>query len=328
MLSITEVVFQPPHSILPDMPETDLEIVPASHAARSEAFQWVFCDLDQADRTQFVARLPGGRAGGPVSCDGLFKARQGAEVVGAVWAQAMPGGVAIIWPPGVATDQPPATRLALIAAAVDFIEQQHVTMVLVLIDPTDEVQTDPLKLAGFSHLADLLYLMSLDADFPTSIPSSQMRFRPIAEMPITEISDEYLQQLIEQTYTGTQDCPQLCGTRNLDDVLEGYRATGEYDPRRWWIVSEGDQDVGCLLMADHPEAEQWELVYMGLVPAARGGGRGLQVVQYAQWQARLAGSPRLVLAVDAENAPALAMYAAAGFYSWEKKRVFWRHFST
>ncbi len=309
------------------MPETAPEIVPASHATQSEALQWVFCDLDEPDRTDFVASLLAA-GGGRVSCDGLFEARQGAEVVGAVWAQTMPGGVASIWPPGVTANQPPATRSALVAAAIDFLEQQHVAMVQVLVDPTDEVQMGPLQLSGFSHLADLLYLMSLDADFPTSIPSSQMKFRPIAETPSTETSEEHLQQLIEQTYTGTQDCPELCGTRNLDDVLEGYRATGEYDPRRWWIVSEDDQDVGCLLMADHPDAEQWELVYMGLVPAVRGGGRGLQMVQYAQWQTRLAGRRRLVLAVDAGNAPALSMYAAAGFYSWEKKRVFWRRFST
>ena len=297
------------------MPETAPEIVPASHATQSEALQWVFCDLDEPDRTDFVASLLAAGVSGPVSCDGLFEARQGAEVVGAVWAQTIPGGVALIWPPGVTADQPPATRSALVAAAIDFLEQQHVTMVQVLVDPTDEVQMGPLQQAGFSHLADLLYLMSLDADFPTSIPSSQMKFRPISETPGTETSNEHLQQLIEQTYIGTQDCPQLCGTRNLDDVLEGYRATGEYDPRRWWIVSEDDQDVGCLLMADHPDAEQWELVYMGLVPTARGEGRGLQVVQYAQWQTRLAGRRRLVLAVDADNSPALAMYAAAGFYS-------------
>ena len=34
------------------------------------------------------------------------------------------------------------------------------------------------------------------------------------------------------------------------------------------------RDVGVLLLADHPRARHWELMYMGLVPEARGTGLG------------------------------------------------------
>jgi ribosomal protein S18 acetylase RimI-like enzyme len=65
----------------------------------------------------------------------------------------------------------------------------------------------------------------------------------------------------------------------------------------------------------------WELVYMGLLPIVRGSALGLQVVRHAQWLARLAGSSRLVLAVDSRNEPALRCYERAGFLEWERRAV-------
>ena len=40
-----------------------------------------------------------------------------------------------------------------------------------------------------------------------------------------------------------------------------------------------------LLLADHPKARHWELMYMGLVPEVRGRGWGRQIARYAQWLA-------------------------------------------
>jgi hypothetical protein len=45
-------------------------------------------------------------------------------------------------------------------------------------------------------------------------------------------------------------------------------------------------------------------------------------VRHALHLCRLASRNRLVLAVDAVNQPALKMYAAAGFQSWDQKSVF------
>jgi hypothetical protein len=79
-----------------------------------------------------------------------------------------------------------------------------------------------------------------------------------------------------------------------------------------------------LLLADYPEQENWELLYVGLIPSARGHGWGREITRHAQWLTRQARRPRLVLAVDAANEPALRMYAALGFRAWERRRVFVR----
>jgi ribosomal protein S18 acetylase RimI-like enzyme len=84
------------------------------------------------------------------------------------------------------------------------------------------------------------------------------------------------------------------------------------------------RDVGVLLLADHPRAGHWELMYMGLVPEARGHGWGRHIARHAQWLARCAAVERIVLAVDAANRPALAMYERAGFAEWDRRSVFVR----
>jgi hypothetical protein len=151
-----------------------------------------------------------------------------------------------------------------------------------------------------------------------------------------------LADVVEQTYEETRDCPSLGNMRNIEDVLTGYRSTGVFDPTRWLIVRDADRDVGCLLLNEHPgqghpgqehpgpegaTPGHLELVYMGVVPAARGNGWGVHITRQAQWITRLAGLERLVLAVDAANRPALDMYSRCGFDAWDRRSVYLRFFS-
>jgi hypothetical protein len=45
-------------------------------------------------------------------------------------------------------------------------------------------------------------------------------------------------------------------------------------------------------------------------------------VRYGQWLTGQAGRPRLVVAVDATNRPALDMYASEGFHAWDRRWVY------
>ena len=106
--------------------------------------------------------------------------------------------------------------------------------------------------------------------------------------------------------------------------MEGYRAVGHFRPDLWFIVRLDNEDVGCALVAEHSSDFVWELVYMGIVPEARGRRLGLEITRFVQWLAAHDQVRRLVLAVDAANDPAIAMYAAAGFVSWDRRSVFVR----
>ena len=77
---------------------------------------------------------------------------------------------------------------------------------------------------------------------------------------------ERLKKLIDATYQNSLDCPKLNDVRDMEAVLEGYQSSGVFWPELWSIVQFDGQDVGCLLLADHPEYDNVELVYMGVAP--------------------------------------------------------------
>ena len=251
--------------------------------------------------------------------EGLLIAERGGQIVGAVWAQLQSGATAFLRAPQLVPGESLQTGERLLAAVLELLQCRKVRIVQALVELDTSEEARWLRLAGLTHLADLLYLVSLDRTFPSDPPGGMLEFEPYQE---TE--REGLGNLIQRTYLETLDCPQLGGVRDIGDVLDGYRATGSFDPARWLFVRHNGQDVGCLLLAAHPDVPQWELVYLGLVPEARGRGWGIEITRHAQWLARLADQPRLVLAVDALNAPAIAMYAAAGFVAWDRRSVYLR----
>ena len=81
-------------------------------------------------------------------------------------------------------------------------------------------------------------------------------------------------QAIARSYEQTLDCPALSGARDIQDVVEGHKSVGIFDPQLWSVLLRGDEPLGCLLLAEIPARNGIELVYLGLAPAARG--RGLR----------------------------------------------------
>ena len=131
-------------------------------------------------------------------------------------------------------------------------------------------------------------------------------------------------RLIEATYEATQDCAALGGKRPMDEVLDGYRATGVFRPENWLFVRAVGHDVGVLLLADHRAAKHWELMYMGLVPARAAVASVATSCVMRSALRRPPARERIVLAVDAENFPAIKMYNETGFIAWDRRTVFVR----
>jgi ribosomal protein S18 acetylase RimI-like enzyme len=242
-------------------------------------------------------------------------------LLGAAWAQVQPGRVASVWPAVIREEAPAATSDALLAATVEWLGRQGVRLAQVLLAVDASRQRTELSAHGFANLADLFYMVCLAGRFPDSEPDSRVQFEPVSPTAPARLAE-----IVERTYERTLDCPQLNGVRDVADVLAGYRACGTFDPRRWLIARVVGADVGCLLLADHAADDQWEIVYAGLVPEARGRGYGLLMAQHAQGLARAAGRARLVLAVDAANVPAVKMYERAGFVAWDRRSALVRIF--
>jgi ribosomal protein S18 acetylase RimI-like enzyme len=120
-------------------------------------------------------------------------------------------------------------------------------------------------------------------------------------------------ELLERTTIETTDCPELNGLRSGRECLEGHRAAGEYDPALWLSYHAGGAAVAVLLMTAHPDRRAWEIVYLGVMPEARGRGFGRAIVSDALGRARRAGQDGVFLAVDCRNAVARRIYLEAGF---------------
>jgi ribosomal protein S18 acetylase RimI-like enzyme len=71
-----------------------------------------------------------------------------------------------------------------------------------------------------------------------------------------------------------------------------------------------------------PDLKSWDLLYLGVVPEARGLGLGRELVRKALWEARTADAPQLTLSVDARNQIALNLYRSMGFEEYDRREVF------
>lgn len=273
-------------------------------------------DLPEADRElEMQALLQSGEL------EGLLEVRRGSHLAGAILARPQPGGTAVVWPPRCAAGEDGLVP-ALLSAAEELLRRRGIGLAQAILPPESQAAARSFADAGFRHVADLEYQVAVERVFPRERPAGELEFESYRPANHFRLAD-----MLEQTYRGTLDCPSLNGLRKVEDVLTGYRASGLFDPARWLLVRRAGRDIGCLLLTEHVDAArpadtQWELVYMGLSPAARGCGLGTRLARHAQWLAREAGQRRVVLAVDAANAPALRSYAAAGFFPLVRRAVF------
>lgn len=284
---------------------------------QAESLDLVFAGQPLALRQQIIQTTLMAVQRGEVALDGLFVATRDNRIVGAAWCQELTGRVAAVWPAQVVDGESPSLARELMVVLRQHFLTLDVHLAQAVLADSQFADAELLKATGFVRTTDLLFLVSRLESFPHGPPQTELQYESVQGS-----SWPRLAQVIGQSYSDTLDCPALNGVRNIDDVLEGYRHVGSFDPRNWFLIRHDDDDVGCLLLNDHPSLQQYELVYMGLVPHARGHGWGWQITRRAQWLTRRAGRCQLTLAVDLLNRPALNVYGTAGFEICDHRSVY------
>lgn len=287
-------------------------------------------DLDircvpQSEAVDVYHWLGGDTAALPVGINqGLFEAAKQGKRIGAVWANITPGRSASIIGPKVEphTQRPNAARL-LIRAANRYLAQQRTRLAQAVI--TDEGSVAAwFAEEGFQHCIAVDWMAcSIQHD---EGPSG---YEPPKHLVFETYSDtlhDRLARLLEQTSRKSADSAMTHDPRPPQEILAGYRAIGRYSPNLWFIIRAQQRDVGCLLMAEHPAEQQCEIVYLGIVPAARRTGLGQAGTQFALHQAAINGYQQLILAVDSNNGPAQAIYQKAGLICWKRQKIMLRIF--
>lgn len=279
---------------------------------------WLLCkDLPPADRDGQLRRLLDHMRKCPPGTTGILQAQRGPEVVAAILWTTYPGRTAVISAPGMEEGESLETAEQLFYAIVSNLQSSHTRLIFANLSLSQTQFHDALRRCGFVPLARLLYLLSPAESFPHELEIPHLTF-----LPAGQFDPHQFARLVEETYVETLDCPELNGLRATEDVLAGYRATGVYSPEMWFVVEHQSEPAGCLILADHPDFDQLELVYMGLVPRYRGRGWGRDVVRYAQWMAHLRQRSGLLLAVDTRNTPALRVYESLGMEHLEEREIF------
>lgn len=296
------------------------EVVPCPPEQRRAALSVLYRRMPGSLRPRMVDDALREAERGEVDLSGLWVARRGRRVVGALLTQPLAGRAAAVWAPEVEGVWHRAdTAAALVRAAIDDLKRRGYTLAQALLDESaPDNARDDLAAGGLVHVTDLLYL---EADTAAAVPQ-RPDTPPLLWRPFGPDTEADFRAVVRQTYVGSLDMPELEDLRNLDDVLEGHRATGRFAPELWRLgrVEGGPEAAALVLLAEARDRDAWEVVYLGLTPAARGRGIGRATLAHAVDLARPHVS-RIELALDVRNTPAQHLYEKAGLRPFDRRAV-------
>ena len=271
-----------------------MTVSPASPAELAEAFALLYGPGEQTNIGHAFRMI----ARGELDPGNVLIARRDGAVVGAVFAERVPGGVAVLWPARAVANEA-AVEDALMVAAMEHVAGARV--VQAFLPPEHVERAGPLLRAGFRHVTRVwqmergLLPSPPEAGGEGSKPPSWLTAIPYADCDPATFHATLL-----RAHDDSLDCPELNQVVGGEDLLAGYREAVP-DPDGWWLAVADDQPAGVLLLNGA------ELTFLGVVPEHRGHGIGRQLLALAMQQA-----PGLALIVDARNIPAIQLYWSAG----------------
>jgi len=208
---------------------------------------------------------------------------------------------------------PPHLVRELIDRILATADPRDVHLAQVLLDPQETDARQLFQSCGFDLMAELIYLHALVRSAPSD-PALPPNFSWQSYSP--EKHPRFAAAILA-SYQDSLDCPSLNGLRDVNDVIAGHKASGEFDPAHWMLLVESTPDGrpldrGVLLLSPTPRADALELVYIGLAPESRGRQLGTTLFRKALATAARLGLSRLSLAVDSRNTPAIKLYYRHG----------------
>ncbi|WP_435017946.1 GNAT family N-acetyltransferase [Tundrisphaera sp. TA3] len=286
---------------------------------RPQALSVLYRRVPASLREHLVAEAMAEADAGRVDLSGLWAARRRGRIAGVLLTQTLAGRAAAVWAPEV---EPiwgrGALAAGLIRVALDDMRERGVAIAQALVDrDAPRAAAADLTRGGLPRTTVLTYMHRRTAT-PLEHPSSP----GFVWRPLCDDTEAEFRSVLERTYAGSLDMPELEGVRSLDDVMASHRAAGRFDPSRWRVGTvPGEPEAGAvILLSEVPDRDAWEVAYLGLTPAARGRGLGRAALAHGLDLARASAS-RLELAVDDRNHPARKLYDAAGFVPFDRRAV-------
>jgi mycothiol synthase len=280
------------------------------------AFRLIFQYLAPGERERRCANALHLLQCGDLEPQGIFVLRGLTSLRGAIVCMPVPGASALIWPPGAVEDQRSMVEDVLLRYAFGWLQKSGVKLAQTLLAPEETFLAASLERNGFAPITNLWYLRhNLNTPVQYLDTPARLDYQPFD-------NGAEFRRTLARTYENTMDCPEVNGVRTIEEVLEGHRAQGLFDPQRWWLVLKSGRPIGVLIMTEMPESGDWEVAYMGVVPEARRRGFGREILLKALHEAGAAKVPAVTLSVDARNRPAWNLYRSLGFEPFDQRVVY------
>ena len=278
-----------------------------------------------AERVAELLRLAPPTAGASDDADSLLVSHvrtrvlafAGGRVVGTCHYSGGAGHCAVIPPPRMLEwDDALAARLFRAAAALA-AGRHRARLIQALTEPQGASPlARALEQAGFDRLAVLSYMRRpIRAEDRYLKPPPDLEWRPYSFF-----RHRLFAGTITATYADSLDCPRLSGLRPVSDTIETHKRTGAFSARTWRLAMAGGEPLGVGLLNENQG--RGDLVYLGVVPAARHRGIGRAILERAIRDTAEMDLPQMGLAVDVSNTPALRLYEGAGFREI-RRRLAW-----
>jgi RimJ/RimL family protein N-acetyltransferase len=234
-------------------------------------------------------------------------------ILGSMLTQPLGGAQAALWPP---VADAPEIEESLVAAAVARLTALGHRVLQAVVRIPSPPSIAAFERAGFVYVTDLTFMDRDLAPSDANPVATRLTLTPAAS------DDLAFAERIEQTYVDSLDLPELNDTRSASEILASCRVTAKVEPPLWWFANFEANRVGVLQLAPADEEGDFELLYMGLVPQARGQGLGRELAQCAVSIAAALGGTRLHLSHDVRNRSAGRAYTQLGFRE-TKRRAVW-----
>ena len=272
--------------------------------------------MEPRDRQRQISETLMSVTRGEFSLEGLFLAWNGNRCVGALLGVLQLDSSVYVFPPVVLAEQGARIAEELLTCFMEWIGQQPVVLAQALTEIEDSECHQVWEWAGWRHVADLEFL---------SHPLKQLEEPrwpvPKTLLPFAESLRPIFARTIERTFVDSQDCPELTRHRTGEETMLSQQRAGSFEPRLWWMVCVGDEIVGLCLLNSHPNLQQYEIGYLGVVPEYRHRGWGKAILAKALQRAQIDGQQALFVAVDVANQDARQLYRSAGFQAVRRQRV-------
>ena len=310
-----------------------LRVVPATRSRLVTALNVLYFAMPPEERAVRVAESAQAAASGELDLSRLLLAEFNGEPIGALVVRMQPSDVAFVWPPIVSPlsrREPTLTSEqiedALLQAAVHGLDESNAHIAQSLLELNQSCEGTALLRNGFNHLTDLKFFerpLTREDDVKDRI-TGEARGRS-AFIPYRRAHNRLrFANVIEQTYRGSLDCPEMNGIRSASQSLKVYEAAGPVAPNMWRLYREGIDDAGVMLIVERSDQNAWEVIYLGVIESARRKGIARTMLKDALQAAHKAQVERVLIVVDTRNLPAIRLYESLGFTQFDVRAAYVR----